>query len=614
MKLNINKFQTGGRVYFSAVANPYKSASTKTSSDDDDGLIPDKLLEKLSENGNPNDVNKFMGMLAKFEHEQNFGLGVGKSQLYGLRAYANQIIKQSEYLDRAEERATNNGALDEAAVDSRGYLFTKTETGELKKVHASEFKAGEQQALTVAELMQERRFNPEETDNENLTTTIGNNIGTEKINSYIWDIIKSIGSTDSTSEAYQDIASIIGRENAKRPTEEQMLAIQDLYNLSQKVGPDAIFKVKDEYKSKNINDAMKYILSMLPNNMRTQLVARNVVMGGKFENSDKYAYDIVANALNAGNDTKIVHGIDYEGDLNKAAGTAKDQTKNLGVMQQLVQGTLGKRDYKLVSSKNPSVSMTLHGSGVGSLADFNNNVVDKTTLSVAMKASLAPLIDQNHVTMGDQKIESGMFDTILYDGGDVINIWAPTDNNGDIDLDQLQVFQEIQSIIKQNPQLTNEDKNQLLQEHNLSGYFDEQGTFHGQGNMAQFLVMTGLTSDEVIDPELNLYADKLTKQQKDLEMPQIERIYGQLNKGIKSRDGQYKFQKGLFNFTTDLVKAPIFMKLNQTAQIDVGTFSDKGPTVRTPSYQEQIAYDQSKYQRENNKTNFVAPSAGMLYE
>lgn len=359
---------------------------------------------------------------------------------------------------------------------------------------------------------------------------------------------------------------------------------------------------------------MKYILSMLPNNMRTQLVARNVVMGGKFENSDKYAYDIVANALNAGNDTKIVHGIDYEGDLNKAAGTAKDQTKNLGVMQQLVQGTLGKRDYKLVSSKNPSVSMTLHGSGVGSLADFNNNVVDKTTLSVAMKASLAPLIDQNHVTMGDQKIESGMFDTILYDGGDVINIWAPTDNNGDIDLDQLQVFQEIQSVIKQNPQLTNEDKNQLLQEHNLSGYFDEQGTFHGQGNMAQFLVMTGLTSDEVIDPELNLYADKLTKQQKDLEMPQIERIYGQLNKGIKSRDGQYKFQKGLFNFTTDLVKAPIFMKLNQTAQIDVGTFSDKGPTVRTPSYQEQIAYDQSKYQRENNKTNFVAPSAGMLYE
>ena len=613
MKLNINKFQTGGRVYFSAVANPYKSASTKTSSDDD-GLIPDKLLEKLSENGNPNDVNKFIGMLAKFEHEQNFGLGVGKSQLYGLRAYANQIIKQSEYLDRAEERATNNGALDEAAVDSRGYLFTKTETGELKKVHASEFKAGEQQALTVAELMQERRFNPEETDNENLTTTIGNNIGTEKINSYIWDIIKSIGSTDSTSEAYQDIASIIGRENAKRPTEEQMLAIQDLYNLSQKVGPDAIFKVKDEYKSKNINDAMKYILSMLPNNMRTQLVARNVVMGGKFENSDKYAYDIVANALNAGNDTKIVHGIDYEGDLNKAAGTAKDQTKNLGVMQQLVQGTLGKRDYKLVSSKNPSVSMTLHGSGVGSLADFNNNVVDKTTLSVAMKASLAPLIDQNHVTMGDQKIESGMFDTILYDGGDVINIWAPTDNNGDIDLDQLQVFQEIQSVIKQNPQLTNEDKNQLLQEHNLSGYFDEQGTFHGQGNMAQFLVMTGLTSDEVIDPELNLYADKLTKQQKDLEMPQIERIYGQLNKGIKSRDGQYKFQKGLFNFTTDLVKAPIFMKLNQTAQIDVGTFSDKGPTVRTPSYQEQIAYDQSKYQRENNKTNFVAPSAGMLYE
>lgn len=619
MKLNINKLQSGGRVYFSSVANPWGSAassdrkSTTSSDSKDSGLIPDKLMEKLSEKGNPNDVNKFMGMLAKFEQQQDFGLGINKSQLYGLRSYANQIIKQAEYLDKAEKRAETNGAFDEYAVDTHGYLYTAGENGTIKKVHASEFKYGQDIALTVGELIQQRRFNMNEVDNENLTTAIGNNIGTEKINEYIQGIIRAVGTTSDSSEAYQDLATIVGKEAAKKPSIRQQEQVRQLYQLSQQLGPDAIFKIKDSESSKNIQEAMAYIMSMLPNNMKTQLVARNVASGGEYKNSSKYAYEIVAHALNAGNTQKFSHGIQYQDSINKGAGTtsgAKEQNRNLGVMEQLVQGSLGKREYRLMSRKNPNVSMTLKGSGVGSLADFDNNIVAKTPLSIAMQASLSPLIDQNHITMGDQKITPGMFDTILYDGGDVINIWAPVDGNGDIDLEGLQRFTEVQKIIQHNPQLTASDKNQLLNENGLQGYYDDQGKFHGQGNMAQFLVLTGLTSDEVVDPESNLFADKLSKIEKDLEFPQIERIYGQLNKGIKNKDGQYKFQQGLFNWSTELVKAPIFMKLNDTAQIDVGTFSNKGPMVQTPSYQQQLAYDQMRTERQKE---IITPSTQMLY-
>ena len=88
-----------------------------------------------------------------------------------------------------------------------------------------------------------------------------------------------------------------------------------------------------------------------------------------------------------------------------------------------------------------------------------------------------------------------------------------------------------------------------------------------------------------------IYADK------DFTFNQIERIYGQLNKNIKKKDGQYEFLKGWFNWSTDLVKAPVFLKLNDTAQIDVGTFSGKGPLVQTPSYQQQLAYDQMRNER-----------------
>ena len=60
-----------------------------------------------------------------------------------------------------------------------------------------------------------------EVDNESLSTVIGNNIGTEKINDYILEIIKTIGSTSNSSEAYQDLATILGSEMAKKPSEQQ---------------------------------------------------------------------------------------------------------------------------------------------------------------------------------------------------------------------------------------------------------------------------------------------------------------------------------------------------------------------------------------------------------
>lgn len=190
-------------------------------------------MEKLSEKGIPTDVNKFMDMLADFEHKSSFGMGVNKRQLYRLQAYANQIIKQSEYLDAAEKRAEQNGALDEFAVDARGYLYVPGENGKINKVHASEFDASKHMALTVGELLQQRKFNPNEVDNESVATTVGNNIGIEKINDYIQGIIRAVGTAEDASEAYVSLGSILGKEVARRPNDGQMEALKDLYELTQ---------------------------------------------------------------------------------------------------------------------------------------------------------------------------------------------------------------------------------------------------------------------------------------------------------------------------------------------------------------------------------------------
>lgn len=607
----IKKLQTGGAVNLMYTANPYtmpQQAATTSKSSDDDGLISKDLLKKLE--GIPVDVDNLMETVADLEYKQSMGIPVNSKTVRRIEAQINRVVQQSKYLQDAESRAEKNDAFGEIAVGNRGELFTVGESGDIKKISIGDYNIEKHgPALTVNELIEQRKFNPTQAYDPTLTTVIGNNIGMSNISDYIQKIVASVGSSESSTEAYTDLAGIVGREAAKRPTQEQLQTLQQLYQLSQTVGMDAVFKEKNLMKSKNIQDAFGFINSILPRNMRLQMQARFVANGFSLEDSARGVSDIIGQALLSGNDVKNQYHIEYSASVNKE-NQAKSQSRNLGVLEQLVQGSLGKRDYKLMSSKNPEFSLNLHGTGVGSLATFNNNIVDKSPLSIALQSGLAPLIDENHVTIGNQKVPVGAFDTILYNGGDVINVWAPVNADGDVDLEGLQLLSEIQSICDTNPNLTTQDKNALLEKYQLDGYFDEKGTFHGTGQMAQFLVMTGLTSDEVLDASSNPYADKLSRDDKQLEFKQLERIYGQLNKGVKG-NGKYEFAMGWFKGTTDLYKVPIFMRLNQTAQIDAGTFSDKGPMVKTPTYEQQLAYDQMQ---RNQTRSLITPSTQALYE
>lgn len=613
---NLNILQSGGRAYYTAVGNPFsgaakadKAASSASSSNEDSGLIPKALMEKLSEKGIPIDVNNFFNMLADFERESDFGLGVDKRQLYQLQAYANQIIKQSEYLDAAEKQAIQNGAIDEFAVDTRGNLYVPDENGKITKVHASQFDASKQIALTVGELLQQRRFNPNEVNNSSIATTIGNNIGIEKINDYILGIIQEVGSAETVSEAYQNLGSLLGAESAKRPNEMQLEAIQNLYQLAQKIGPDAIFKVKDQYKSKNMDAAMSYIMTMLPNNIRTQLIARNVANGGKYENSNKYAANIISMAAMAGNDVKMSKGIDYDANINKATGTDSNsttQTKNLTGLEQLVQGSLGQIDLPLISSKHPDLSFTLHGTGMGKLMDSENKLVNESILSEALNRGLGALVDTNNMYFGDQKINPHTLDNIIYDGNDVVNVWAPVNQDGSINFSLLEEFEAAKEWFKKNPNMTLQDKQAFLDEHQIYGKIDQNGNIVSNGPMKQFIVLTGITSDEAIEGlDENIFTTTLKGTDKDQTFAKIKQIYTRANKGLKG-DGQYKFPQGWFEMTTDLVAAPVFLQVGSTAQYNVGTVVGHGPLVSTIPYEQQIAKDQAK--------QIIKPSTSLLYE
>lgn len=612
----IQKLQTGGSVNLTYFANPYKGqpkATSTTTSSTEDGLISEDLLKKLSEKGIPVDVDNLLKAVGDLEYKQSMGVPVSSRTVRKLEAQINRVIQQSNYLEQAEERAMKNEAFGEVAVGDRGELFTFSENGDIQKIAAGSYNAEKHgPALTVNELIEQRKFNPTQAYDTAITTAIGNNIGMSKISEYIQKIVASVGSSETSSEAYTDLAGIVGREAAKKPTQEQLQTLQQLYQLSQTVGMDTIFKEKNLLKQKNIQEAFGYINSILPRNMRLQMQARFIAAGYTPEQSANNVSEIIGQALMSGNDIKHQYALDYDSVANKDV-KKTDQQRNLKAIETLIQGSLNKVDYNLVSSKNPSVGMTLHGNRIGALANFDNNIVPKSPMSLALETSLGPLIDKQHVTMGTQKISESMFDTILYDGNDVLNIWAPTDSNGDIDLQGLQQFNELLEYFDSDPALTIADKNRTLAEYGIEGRINEDGSFTGSGNMSQFLVFTGITSDEVINSKDD-FVDTLEGDQKKFELDQIERVYGYVNSKSKNKHGDLEFKKGLFNFSTDILKAPVFMKLKSTAQTEVGTFANHGPIAPTPTYQDQVAIDQMKYNQANQAQPFYQPSSSIIMQ
>ena len=611
--------QLGGQMWTQSFANPLlaqkqQTKTTKTSGSED-GLLSESLLKDLRGHGIPVDYDAFMDQVSKLDQRMAAGLPVSSKVIRDLEAQANRVIQQNDYLKEAEKLADKNDARGEIAVGGRGQLYTLQENGKIKTVSMADYDAEKDgPAMTVNELIEHRKFNPTQQFDTTLTQVIGNSIGMQKINDYIMNIIQKVGSAETTEEAYIDLASYIGREVAKKPSQQELQNLQNLYSAISELGPDALFKSKEVRESKNLREAFDYIQSILPRDMQTQLRGRYVASGGNLNDSGAYIQSIIASSLGAANKTKNESYIDYEASLNKAAGKGNDmdQKRNLKSIETLIQGSLNKIDYHLTSSKNPSLGMVLHGNIIGALTNFDNNIVPKAPMSTAIQSSIGPLIDKNHMTMGSQKINESMLDTIVYDGNDVINVWAPVDSNGDIDLGGMQQFNELLEHFDSDPSLTIQDKNAILREYGIDGSLDEQGNFHGGGNMAQFLVLTGLTSDEVINKD-DPFADVLNNDQKNYEFDQINRIYGQINSKIKGKDGDLKFKKGWFNWSTDLVKAPIFMKLRPTAQTEVGTFANHGPLVKTQTYQTQLAQDQMRYNRQHSAP-IQKPSTSLIYQ
>lgn len=607
MKINIDKLQSGGHMLFSAVANPYhplhKSSQSGTSagSGDKDGasnLLPKATLEKLMQEGLVNEANILYGELAKMEKKLDQGLPIDRNELARLRSMTNSVLQHSDQLKTAQQFADKNMSLDDVAIDQNGYIYAYNQNGKVSKVSFSDFDPENYQALSVGELIEYRRNSPDAVGNSDIIKTIGNSVGIEKINTFIQDILSKVGSTSSHREAMETLKDLMtsagSPQELKYMSVEEYDAIRRTAAAAKQIGLDTLFATERSTENSNIQIAAKYILSILPKNMRTQLQGTYIAQGG--DPSSDYAAELVSLAALSSGNKKDTFKMNYSGGANSGSGTKKDGTKTVHLtgLESLIYG-ITPATYELTSKKMHNISMVLHGYSAP-LTDTDNKPLKEGPLRTEiLDKGLGDLIDHRHVYIGQSLIDYGQLDYVFADKDkQALTVWFPTDGKGAINWDLAYKYHTYLNYLKSNPSITEEDRKKKLEELGITGNIDNDGNYVGNdSHMEQFVVIHGYTTEEGVGKKVlvgNPYADEVPTNERSSILEYIRQGYARSNQG-RNNEAKSTFEEGWFDRTTDLYEVPIIMRVAKNANSHVSIQTGHGPTFNVDT-KEQSAIKQ----------------------
>ena len=145
-----NKFQTGGQVFFNAVANPFSDAAVadrtfsaaQSSKAATQELVPKELILELYKKGIPVDVDYVTQQLSRLEDRLNKGLPVTKTMTHSVMSKINKVLQNSKYLEDAEKYSEKNDAIGEIAVGNyygRGQLYVLDRKNDIKSIDLAQY-------------------------------------------------------------------------------------------------------------------------------------------------------------------------------------------------------------------------------------------------------------------------------------------------------------------------------------------------------------------------------------------------------------------------------------------------------------------------------------------
>ena len=588
------------------------AASTASSSSSDKGLFSDGIMKSLLEKGLPNDFNYLASKLQQSE-STDYSLDSEQSNIYQLYSIANKVIQSGSQMQEAEKKALQNNSMDAIAIDDKGYVFTFDGKNTGKK-SLSSYNKEKERALTVGELIQLRKEDPTMAFDNSMMSTIANTASQEQIYTHIASIVDKIGSSENTTEAYANISTMLQNRLAKKPTQEEWEAVQEIARIAEQSGiEDALFRVKNSTQGRNLQKGLDYIIKTLPSKYINQLKAQFVVnYGGDIKDSTNHIVDMLSTSLYATDKTKSTYSEDYEADLNKSLETdagknlsaSSTKTRHQTTMEMFFNQNLNNvaEGITISSPGNSKIGIKVQGNKIPALTiDGGSATVGKGPLTALLESNgkgMGKYLDFSKSYIGTDKVFEQQLNDVYYSHGEVANVWMPVDSQGNIDWRSLTAFSEAEDEIKRKGVTDPNEKNQIHYKYNSPVEYDPVTGQYKNGRVAQFLYTTGFTIDDNLSDSNNMY-EELKGDKADLVSDEMDAVYENFKTEVNGKQ-----------FWDDIVAVPVFIKIGDNASMNASYYAKQASLVNDNTIQQDMAYQAMNQQ----PTKQIYSSASALYQ
>ena len=591
--MKIRKFDGGGFLGFTPIIGTVPTATQPQSntqqSSTKSSLMDDETFKELTKGGLINDVNAFVGQLIDLENSQSDPFLNQNNRGTALRMIGkvNEIRQTKEMWDKSVAQAKDSGGLNEVAVGSYGEIYAKDAKNNVIALSLGDYakQKDKVRALTVAELLNERQYNPNLTGINSVFNTANNSIGMNKITNQIKSLISAFGQEDITDTrvySKDQVLKQIGTMTGKKPTAEEAHALKSLYDIAST--PGDYYKVKTESSTErsHAEKAINYIWSTLGDSAQKKLQAESIING----TSPK---QLILDMILVGTTEKHTQEIEP----TKLAGSSDSEGKNeksLSQFQMFFKNSL-KGVWTDFMMNDPNIGTMFKGAvgSKGPLVDKNDeNIGMEKLYDIMTKHQYNSMVDSSNMYFGNKKISAVDQNNIIFNNSeDAGIIFLPT-KNGAPDYDSFKRYNDVNQIFEANKsKLTELQVKQLFAKYgfNVDVTRDEHGNktvkTTQQGNVKPFLVMSAYTTDAVdslVDGNNRL--SKLTGDEEKSVVPYLDQAWtigtGKTAKNLKPT-GHW------FTGGTDYYKGVVLAPVKLEGSVMADALSGQGPKQKTTS-------------------------------
>ena len=506
-KYNIEKKQSGGIIYTPFVPSNLSEAesSSSSSSSSDAGKLGDiqkEIMDVLQENGLPSDVDAFMQSAKRFLRRAEATGNWSMADFTRIQSMANRVAHNKTLYDAATKHLTETGNWNEVALNDKGQMYVINKDGKINTIDPGEYyKNREQyQVLTNNDIL-EFRSSSNPFDSSVLNSMSGS-IGINDIVEYAKGIILDFGTK-----------SISGYTN------DQVAKMDEALNTLISNGQKGYYKYKQETQNGGgpTLDAVHYLYNSLPNNMKQFLRAKTAAEG---QDPNTHHVDLLVQMLSNHLDSSVSVDFDSAATSSAGGGSGSGQVNDTYLRKVTNFANVRPDRVSLVpNTDDPTKQGKLDVTGyrLGPIIDRLTDNIDTDKFSLNYLISKAEFIKSGNtdmISIGGRVLKPEEFNKVMINNStQVIGAVLPytVDEHGNYipDFAKVEAFNEWNKKVKDNPNITEMEAEDLANQVGLSGddvEYDHATRSFKLRNTMQFYGVSAYINSEVVDVDDNMKA------------------------------------------------------------------------------------------------------------